>query len=67
MPLMDGYTAAREIRSLEATDSRVPIIAITGADMADENKNCLAAGMDDYLMKPIRRAALTDCIHKWAQ
>ena len=66
MPVMDGYKACRTIRQLENADSHIPIIAITGADMADDNQTCLDAGMDDCLMKPIRRAALGELIEKWS-
>ncbi len=55
MPLMDGFTVARKIRDAEeaAGKTRIPIIATTGYVMEGDREKCLAAGMDDYLPKPI--------------
>jgi CheY-like chemotaxis protein len=62
MPELDGYGAAAEIRRRETPGRRVPIIAMT-ANVTDGNrKRCLAAGMDDYLGKPIDAKALNDAI-----
>ncbi len=56
MPEMDGLTATQRIRSLELERGveRVPIIAVTAGATIDDREACLRAGMDDYLVKPIR-------------
>lgn len=65
MPIMDGYTAARRIRSLEhETGERIPIIALTANTMNEEREKCLAAGMDDFLAKPVRLRQLNDALRR---
>ncbi|MGM0655995.1 MAG: ATP-binding protein [Thermodesulfobacteriota bacterium] len=66
MPKMDGYQASREIRKHEATlGTHTPIIAITAHAMADDQKNCRDAGMDDFLTKPFMMKDLLDILKKW--
>lgn len=63
MPEMDGYEAARRIREAEKSLARrTPVIAVTALTMAGECIRCQAAGMDDYLVKPVAPAALFECI-----
>ena len=54
MPVMDGLTAAQEIRKLERTDAQtIPIIALTANAFEEDVKQCLQAGMNAYLSKPV--------------
>ena len=63
MPEMDGYEATRKIRELEkGVGIRTPVVAITARTMAGERRRCHAAGMDDYLVKPVEPEALFECI-----
>lgn len=66
MPEMDGLEACREIRRVEARRRvrRTPIVALTAHVMAGDRERCLAAGMDDYLPKPLRRAALYETMNR---
>jgi signal transduction histidine kinase/DNA-binding response OmpR family regulator/streptogramin lyase len=64
MPVMDGYQAAREIRTREAGARRIPIIALTADAMKGTEQLCREAGMDDYLTKPIDRARLNEVIQQ---
>jgi len=67
MPHMDGYELARSIRGLEsdAGGERVPIVACTANALQGEAETCLAAGMDDFLVKPVELAQLTEKLDRW--
>ncbi len=65
MPGIDGLTAARTIRAMQHT-VRVPIVALTAQALPDQIGACRAAGMDDYVAKPIQPGALFAAIRKWA-
>jgi signal transduction histidine kinase/ligand-binding sensor domain-containing protein/CheY-like chemotaxis protein/HPt (histidine-containing phosphotransfer) domain-containing protein len=64
MPVMDGYQATREIRSLEGGAARVPIIALTADAMLGTEERCRDAGMDAYLTKPLDRALLDETMRR---
>ncbi len=65
MPEMDGFTATRAIRSEEVGGRRVPIVAMTAFAMKGDRERCFAAGMDDYIAKPMPLAALADVLARW--
>jgi two-component system sensor histidine kinase/response regulator len=77
MPVMEGYEATRAIRAIEErhsqklrgqeTDSfkRVPIVAMTAHAMKSDRDKCFAAGMDDYIAKPLRRKELLEMVSGW--
>ena len=66
MPEMDGYTATAEIRRRQGAGGRVAIIAMTAEAMQGTKQRCLAAGMDDYIVKPVRLEDMVDALKKWA-
>jgi CheY-like chemotaxis protein len=65
MPVLDGYRATREIRSLETDGRHIPIIALTANAMPDAERQCKAAGMDAYIAKPIDRDQLEACLDRY--
>lgn len=69
MPIMDGLTAVKQIRTIERASNAVPtpVIAVTAHAMKDDRKRFIEAGMDDYVPKPIDRSQLKAAIKKWAR
>ena len=67
MPRMDGYQLARAIREEEGRRAlpRTPMVALTASALKGEAERCLAAGMDDYLAKPVGIASLGACLQRW--
>lgn len=66
MPEMDGFTATRTIREQEqSTSKHTLVIALTAHAMEGDKELCLAAGMDDYLSKPVNREQLYNMLEKW--
>jgi CheY-like chemotaxis protein len=66
MPGMDGLEATRQIRSSEAAGHRTHIVAITADAMRGARERFLAAGMDDYISKPVAIAEITRAVDRWA-
>ncbi|RLT94002.1 ATP-binding protein [Ketobacter sp.] len=67
MPVMDGYTATRQIRSGLSGEAarKVPIVAMTASAMAGDRERCMLAGMDDYITKPLEPAELEPKLVYW--
>jgi CheY-like chemotaxis protein/two-component sensor histidine kinase len=66
MPEIDGYQATREIRRREADRPHVPIIAMTANAIDGDRQTCIAAGMDDYIAKPVELAVLASVLERWS-
>ncbi|MBT5646466.1 MAG: response regulator, partial [Rhodospirillaceae bacterium] len=64
MPEMDGVTATLRIRDLDGPKAQIPIIAITANAMKGDEKRYRAAGMNDYVSKPIESAKLASAIYR---
>ncbi|QMW04457.1 PAS domain S-box protein [Spirosoma foliorum] len=66
MPVMNGYEATQRIRALEQ-DRHIPIIALTAGTVKGEREKCLAAGMDDFITKPIVEKSMASLFQKWLE
>ncbi|MBF0382756.1 MAG: transporter substrate-binding domain-containing protein [Magnetococcales bacterium] len=66
MPVMDGYTAAREIRK-DSTFNNLPIVAMTANTMAGDRAKCIEAGMNDHVSKPISPKEMYQSLAKWVE
>ena len=66
MPVMGGIEATRHIRGLGGRPGAVPIVALTANAMGSEAERCRAAGMNDYLTKPIDQVQLLDVVARWS-
>ncbi|MCX6899578.1 MAG: response regulator [Verrucomicrobia bacterium] len=67
MPEMDGYEATREIRRQKGLNRKVPIVAMTANAMAGDREGCLAAGMDDYVAKPVELEQIVEVLKRWVR
>jgi len=66
MPHMDGYSATRELRRRERASGRhLPVIAMTASALSEDRDRCLAAGMDDYVSKPVSADDLEQALSRW--
>jgi CheY-like chemotaxis protein/anti-sigma regulatory factor (Ser/Thr protein kinase) len=67
MPGMDGFEATRVIRAMNGHGARVPIVAMTAASLTSARQQCLEAGMNDFLVKPVKLETLRAMIERWAR
>ena len=65
MPHIDGYEATRQLRRREGRSRHTPVIAMTAHTMTDDRERALAAGMDDYITKPLRSQTVLDMLRRW--
>lgn len=65
MPVLDGLDATRAIRAMGGVGLQVPIVAVTADAQAGTRERCIAAGMSDYMTKPISRARMSAVLEKW--
>jgi PAS domain S-box-containing protein len=65
MPEMNGYEATIEIRKLERDGHQTPIVALTAGNVKNERERCIAAGMDDFVVKPVVEETIVQILKKW--
>jgi CheY-like chemotaxis protein len=65
MPRVDGYEATRTLREREGSERHTPVIAMTASAMEGDRERCLAAGMDDYLSKPLEPHQVIAMLERW--
>ena len=65
MPEVDGIAATLTIRAMPGPRGKVPIIAVTAHGFAEDRDRCLFAGMNDYVLKPVRRPELLAALERW--
>lgn len=65
MPRLDGYGATRQLRAIEGDQRHTPIVAMTGSDSDQDVKQAVAAGMDDYIVKPVTFDAVFRAVNRW--
>jgi signal transduction histidine kinase/CheY-like chemotaxis protein len=65
MPEMDGFQATRELRRREPSGRRTPVIAMTAGVLDEDRERCLAAGMDDFVAKPVDLEDLRSTLARW--
>jgi CheY-like chemotaxis protein len=71
MPIMDGYETTRKLRnsadvSIDASLRKIPVIALTASAIKGDKEKCEAAGMDDYITKPVAKQDLERVLVRWA-
>lgn len=67
MPVLDGYEATRKLRTEAKYRAfrKIPVVALTASAIQGDKEKCTAAGMDDYLSKPVNKAVLQSMLKKW--
>ena len=71
LPIMDGYETTRRLRnptdvSIDASLRKIPVIALTASAIKGDKERCEAAGMDDYITKPVAKQDLERILVRWA-
>jgi two-component system sensor histidine kinase/response regulator len=66
MPEMDGFEATEEIRRRQGESRHIPIIAMTASALVEDRDRCMAAGMDDFVAKPVDPRALDQALARWS-